>query len=70
MKKEQEIYRTILQTLPDIVYEIDKNGCFIYINDAVEKLGFKSKELIGNRIPFTYFLKSKHPAIYFMNSSD
>jgi len=47
MKKEH-IYRTILQTLPDIVYEIDTNGCFIYINDAVEKLGFNSTELIGS----------------------
>lgn len=47
MQNDRDIYRAILQTLPDIVYEIDERGYFIYINDAVEKLGYKREELIG-----------------------
>ncbi len=47
MKSNGDIYRAILQTLPDIVYEIDGEGRFTYINDAVEKLGYRRDELIG-----------------------
>jgi putative nucleotidyltransferase with HDIG domain/PAS domain S-box-containing protein len=46
----------ILKGLPDIVYKIDPDGCFTFINDSVRNLGYKPEELIGK-----HFSKIIHP---------
>jgi len=43
----EERYRTTVTLLPDIVYRIDPEGRFVYVNDAVQSLGWKPDELIG-----------------------
>jgi len=48
MKQSEHIYRSLLQTLPDIVYEVSTNGIFTYLNDAIVKIGFTPDELIGS----------------------
>lgn len=48
MEKSEHIYRTLLQTLPDIVYEINMEGVFTYLNDAIVKIGYTPEELIGS----------------------
>ncbi len=40
-------YKEIIQTLPDIIYEIDPRGNFTYLNEAVTKLGYDPEELLG-----------------------
>ncbi|MBF0622364.1 MAG: response regulator [Magnetococcales bacterium] len=40
-------YRILVQTVPDIIYQLDTQGCFTFVNYAVEKLGFTPDELIG-----------------------
>lgn len=37
----------IFKTAPDIIYRLDQDGNFIYINDTVQALGFKPHELLG-----------------------
>ena len=34
-------------TIPDIIYRLDKDGRFIFLNESVEKLGFTAEELAG-----------------------
>lgn len=46
----------ILKELPDIVYKIDPDGCFTFINDSVRNLGYEPEELIGE-----HFSKIIHP---------
>jgi len=46
----------IVKYFPDIVYHIDRNGKFIFINDAVKQLGYKPEELIGK-----HFRELIHP---------
>jgi len=43
----EEKYLSILKELPDIVYKIDPNGHFTFVNNAVCILGYKPEELIG-----------------------
>jgi len=43
----EERFRSLVLTIPDIVYRIDSEGRFVFINDAVRQLGYESKELIG-----------------------
>ena len=56
MDKGDEVFRTIIQTLPDIVYEINPDGKFIYVNEAISSLGYTPDELIGKH--FTEILYS------------
>ena len=56
MEKETEIYKTLIQSLPDIVYKIDTDGYFTFISDSVCKLGYEPEELIGE-----HFTKILHP---------
>mgnify|MGYP000412658336 CR=1 FL=1 len=49
-------YRNFLNSLPDIVYKIDPDGCFIYVNNAVQSLGYSPDELIGK-----HFSHIMHP---------
>ena len=46
--ESEKKYRTLIETIRDIVYTIDKNGHFTYISPNVEKItGFPPNELIG-----------------------
>lgn len=47
LRDSQEQLSTLIQTIPDIVYRVDTSGRFIYVNKAVERLGFTPDELIG-----------------------
>lgn len=45
---KEERYNTILQDIADNYYEIDLNGNFTFVNDAlVRHIGYSQKELIG-----------------------
>jgi len=50
-------YLNLLQAIPDIVYSLDGQGCFIYLNDAVRSLGFEPAKLIGK-----HFSEIIHPS--------
>lgn len=43
----EERFRSLVRTIPDIVYRIDVNGQFTFINNAIERLGYAPEELIG-----------------------
>ncbi|MCB1174465.1 MAG: response regulator [Leptospiraceae bacterium] len=47
LKKSEEDYRTLVQILPDIVFKIDSDGMFTFLNDAVRELGYEPSSLIG-----------------------
>ena len=40
-------FEALVNTIPDIVYSIDTDGRFTFINNAIEKLGYQPTELIG-----------------------
>ena len=47
LEVSEEQFRSLVATIPDIVYKIDSNGRFTFINEAVEKLGYSPDELMG-----------------------
>ena len=47
LEASEEQFRSLVATIPDIVYKIDSRGRFTFINDAVKKLGYSPEELIG-----------------------
>ncbi len=46
-RRDAERYITVIRALPDIVYRIDPEGNFLFVNDAVRNLGYQPEELIG-----------------------
>ena len=48
LKESEELHRFIVNSSPDLVYMLDRNGCFTFLNDRVESLlGYRKGELIG-----------------------
>ena len=48
LKESEELHRFIVNSSPDLVYMLDRNGCFTFLNDRIEyMLGFTKEELIG-----------------------
>jgi PAS domain S-box-containing protein len=43
----QERFDGLVQTIPDIVYKIDSQGMFTFLNKSVERLGYSQSDLIG-----------------------
>ncbi len=42
-----DFYQNLIWSLPDIVYQIDAEGRFVYLNDSIQKIGYTPEELIG-----------------------
>lgn len=48
LKKQEERYQSIVESATDIIYRIDRNGRFIYMNEkTLEITGFSRHELMG-----------------------
>lgn len=42
-----ERYRTLVNTIPDIIYELDGPGRFVFLSEAVDQLGYAPRDLLG-----------------------
>ena len=47
LKASEKQYMNLVQALPDIIYVLDSNGRFTFINNSVRMLGWEPVELIG-----------------------
>jgi diguanylate cyclase (GGDEF)-like protein/PAS domain S-box-containing protein len=48
LKESEQLHRFIVNSSPDLVYMLDRNGCFNFVNDRVTgMLGFVKEDLIG-----------------------
>ena len=47
LKESEERFKFLVQSVPDIIYKIDPDGRFTFVNDSIRKLGYEPQELIG-----------------------
>lgn len=47
IRSSEDRYRSLVEALPDIVYRIDPNGYFTFVNESVRTLGYEPSALIG-----------------------
>ena len=47
LEKGPDKYKILIQTIPDIIFELDLEGRFIFVNNAVKQLGYDPEELLG-----------------------
>ena len=42
-----EDYARMLDAIPDVVYKMDADGYFLYVNRSIRNIGYEPEELIG-----------------------
>lgn len=47
LQLSEKRYMNLMNSLPDIVYILDGEGRFVYVNEAIAQLGYTPSELIG-----------------------
>ncbi|MBF0593050.1 MAG: PAS domain S-box protein [Nitrospirae bacterium] len=47
LHETERLYTSLMDTIPDIVYKVDLDGNFTFINGAVRMIGYEPEELIG-----------------------
>jgi PAS domain-containing protein len=48
-------YHNLVEAIPDIVYELDPDGNFTFVNQAVRSLGYEPEELFGKHFSTILF---------------
>ena len=56
LSASEERFRSLVETIPDIVYKVDASGHFSFINAAIVQLGYQPNELLGR-----HFSELLHP---------
>ncbi len=56
LQQSEGKYRALVHAIPDIIYKIDVDGHFTFLNNSIRTLGYEPKELIGK-----HFSKILHP---------
>ncbi|MBF0319251.1 MAG: PAS domain S-box protein [Nitrospirae bacterium] len=47
IKQSEEMFKFFVQTVPDVIYKIDIDGRFTFINNSIRNYGYEPEELIG-----------------------
>lgn len=47
LRMDNEEYHALIQQLPDIIYKINIDGYFTFLNNSISMLGYKPRELLG-----------------------
>ena len=55
IKITEKQYMNLVQVIPDIIYVLDTNGHFTFINNAVRSLGWEPVDLIGKHFSILLF---------------
>jgi two-component system, cell cycle sensor histidine kinase and response regulator CckA len=59
LARSEERYQMLVQNSPDIIYVLDRHGCFTFVNITVERLlGYRPQQLIGR--PFSTLVADDH----------
>jgi PAS domain S-box-containing protein len=47
LEESEMRFRSLVETVPDLIYRIDPEGKFIFVNQSIRKLGYTPEELVG-----------------------
>ena len=63
LKKSEETFRYLVETVNDAIYEVDNSGVIKYVSPAIEKIvGYTPEELIGKNF-FEYMYPDDRPLL-------
>ncbi|MBR9706419.1 PAS domain S-box protein [Candidatus Pacearchaeota archaeon] len=59
IKENEEKFKNLLESTSDFIWEVDKNGKYVFASDSVEKiLGYRPEEIMG-KTPFDFMEKQE-----------
>jgi diguanylate cyclase (GGDEF)-like protein/PAS domain S-box-containing protein len=68
LERSERMYRSLVDSSPDIIYTLDANGCFTFINNRVYALlGYHRSELIGKHYSVLVHEADMERANYVLN---
>ncbi|MHB0985065.1 MAG: putative bifunctional diguanylate cyclase/phosphodiesterase [Sulfuricella sp.] len=68
LEESERWYRYMVNSSPDIIYTLDANGRFTFLNDRVEPLlGYRKESLIGQHYSALIYLEDLEQARYILN---
>jgi PAS domain S-box-containing protein len=68
LEESEALHRFIVHNSPDLLYMLDKNGCFVFVNkNTVKLLGYSRRELIGKHYREVVFTEDLERANQFFN---
>ena len=68
LRESERLHRYLVNTSPDIIYILDKDGHFTFVNDRIESLlGYESSELIGKHYSILVHQSDMEVARYVFN---
>lgn len=68
LRESERLHRYLVNTSPDIIYMLDRDGHFTFINDRIETLlGYNPKELIGKHYSYLVYQTDLEAARYIFN---
>jgi len=50
LRRSERKLASIIRSIPDVVYQLDPQGRFTFVNDAVENYGYSKDELLGRSV--------------------
>jgi diguanylate cyclase (GGDEF)-like protein/PAS domain S-box-containing protein len=68
LSESERLHRYIVNTSPDIIYILDQDGYFTFINERIESLlGFSKEEIVGKHYSFLVHHDDMEQARYIFN---
>jgi diguanylate cyclase (GGDEF)-like protein/PAS domain S-box-containing protein len=68
LRESERLHRYLVNTSPDIIYILDRDGHFTFINERIETLlGYESKELVGKHYSILVHQNDVEVARYVFN---
>ncbi|MCU7842930.1 MAG: EAL domain-containing protein [Candidatus Thiodiazotropha sp. (ex Monitilora ramsayi)] len=68
LEESENLHKFIVNNSPDMIYLLDEDGCFSYVNERVESLlGYKQDEILGKHFSTLIFEEDIDQATYTFN---
>ncbi len=68
LEQSRNVYRYLVDSSPDLIYTLDENGCFTFVNERVEMLvGYTKEELLGKHYSALVYEEDIDRAKYVFN---
>ncbi|HAC90179.1 MAG TPA: hypothetical protein DCF63_06025 [Planctomycetaceae bacterium] len=68
LEHSRNLYRYLIDSSPDFIYTLDKDGYFNFVNNRVESLlGYSKEELVGQHYSFLVYEEDIDRAKFFFN---
>ncbi len=67
LQHNQQMLNSLIKNMPDVIYRLNNDGRIVFINNAIEKYGYRREELMGQNILDLVSPLEREKALYRIN---